>query len=199
MTELPDELQALAAAFDSSERRARELIAGLSEADGTWQPAPGSWSIAECLDHLALSNRVYLASMEPAARRARDARRMRRRRAVPGVFGGWFVKSLEPASTRKLRAPKKIVPRSSPALADAASSFFASHDQVAGFLRGYADLDLAAVRFPNPFISVLRFSLATGLHVLAAHERRHLWQAWNVRASRKPEADSWQPEAGRRT
>jgi hypothetical protein len=27
----------------------------------------------------------------------------------------------------------------------------------------------------------VRFSLATGLHVLAAHERRHLWQAWRVR------------------
>jgi hypothetical protein len=37
------------------------------------------------------------------------------------------------------------------------------------------------VVFPNPFIRGVRFSLATGLHVLEAHERRHLWQAWNVR------------------
>jgi hypothetical protein len=37
------------------------------------------------------------------------------------------------------------------------------------------------VRFPNPFIRGVRFSLATGLHVIAAHERRHLWQAWRVR------------------
>ena len=49
------------------------------------------------------------------------------------------------------------------------------------FLRAYANLDLAAVRFPNPFIRGLRFSLATGLHVITAHERRHLWQAWQVR------------------
>ena len=27
----------------------------------------------------------------------------------------------------------------------------------------------------------LRFSLASGLHVLAAHARRHLWQALGVR------------------
>jgi hypothetical protein len=37
------------------------------------------------------------------------------------------------------------------------------------------------VRFPNPFIRGVRFSLATGLHAIAAHERRHLWQAWRVR------------------
>jgi hypothetical protein len=35
--------------------------------------------------------------------------------------------------------------------------------------------------FVNPFIRGIRFSLATGLHVIAAHEHRHLWQAWNVR------------------
>ena len=49
------------------------------------------------------------------------------------------------------------------------------------FLRRYADIDLAAVRFPNPFVRRVQFSLATGLHVVAAHERRHLWQAWRVR------------------
>ena len=27
----------------------------------------------------------------------------------------------------------------------------------------------------------IRFSLATGRHVIATHERRHLWQAWRVR------------------
>jgi hypothetical protein len=41
--------------------------------------------------------------------------------------------------------------------------------------------DLAGVGFPNPFVPGVRFSLATGLHVIAAHERRHLWQAWRVR------------------
>jgi hypothetical protein len=52
---------------------------------------------------------------------------------------------------------------------------------VRAFLIEYADLDLAAVRFPNPFVRGIRFSLATGLHVITAHQRRHLWQAWRVR------------------
>ena len=37
------------------------------------------------------------------------------------------------------------------------------------------------VRFVNPFVRGIRFSLATGLHVIAAHERRHLLQGWKVR------------------
>ena len=80
-----------------------------------------------------------------------------------------------------MKAPGKIRPRPSPPLGDAMEAFMASQRDVVTFLRAYADIDLAGVRFPNPFIAGLRFSLATGLHVLAAHERRHLWQAWRVR------------------
>jgi hypothetical protein len=57
----------------------------------------------------------------------------------------------------------------------------ASQADVREFLRAHADLDLAGIRFPNPLVRSIRFSLATGLHVIAAHERRHLWQAWSVR------------------
>jgi hypothetical protein len=65
----------------------------------------------------------------------------------------------------------------------------ASHADVLAFVRGHADLDLASIGFPNPFVRGIRFSLATGLHVIAAHERRHLWQAWRVRgAIEDPEA-----------
>jgi hypothetical protein len=61
--------------------------------------------------------------------------------------------------------------------------FLASQDEVRAFLRAFAEIDLAGVRFPNPFVAGVRFSLATGLHVLASHQRRHLWQAWNVRTA----------------
>jgi hypothetical protein len=177
-------------AYAANERDARQLIDGVTEPQGVWRPAAGSWSIAECLDHLAVGNRVYLASMEPAAVRARRDGHLRRRPATPGLFGGWFVRTLEPPVTWKTRAPRKIVPRESPPLADAAAAFFASHERVARFLAEYADIDLPGVRFPNPFVRAVHFSLATGLHVLAAHERRHLWQAWNVRRQIrvKPEA-----------
>jgi len=180
---LEGSLAELDRAFFANERSARTLVDGLSEPHGTWRAAPGSWSIAECLDHLAVGNRVYLAAMEPPANRARSEGRVQRSDAVPGLIGGWFVRSLEPPVRRRLRAPRKIVPRVGPPLADAAAAFLASHAQVVSFLHEYGGVDLAGVRFPNPFIPGVRFSLATGLHVLAAHERRHLWQAWNVRGA----------------
>jgi hypothetical protein len=68
-----------------------------------------------------------------------------------------------------------------PPLADALAHFCAEQNQVRAFLHTYGDLDLAGLQYPNPFIPGIRFTLATGLHVITAHERRHLWQAWRVR------------------
>ena len=186
----PPDIAALLGAFDAAEKDARALVTGLDEPLGTWRAAPGSWSIAECLDHLAAGNRVYLRAMEPPAQRALTRGRHRRTPAVPGLIGRWFVGTFEPPVRPrfKLKAPPTIRPRLSPSLGYAAHQFFQSQDEVRAFIRRYADIDLARVRFGNPFVRAFRFSLATGLHVLAAHERRHLWQAWRVReaATREP-------------
>jgi hypothetical protein len=178
----PD-IRALAEALDAIEHEARSMAEGLTEEQGVWRTEPGSWSVAQCLDHLATANRVYLRAMEAAAAPALAQGRRRREPARPGLIGRWFVRSLEPPVKRrfKMRAPGKIVPRPSPALRDAAAQFLASQAEVRAFLEKYADIDLAGVRFANPFIPGVRFSLATGLHVIAAHERRHLWQAHRVR------------------
>ena len=178
----PD-IAALEAAFDAAEQDARALLDGLDESSGGWRLDAGTWSVAECLDHLATANTVYLRAMQPAAAQALGRGRVRRRPARPGPIGRWFVRSLEPPVTARHRrkAPALIRPRVAPALADAAAAFFESHHAVRAFLHRYADIDLAGVRFKNPFIGIIHFSLATGLHVLAAHERRHLWQAWRAR------------------
>jgi len=180
----------LDSAFDAVERDARALVAGVSETQGRWQPAPGAWSVAECLDHLATANRVYLRAMEPVSERALAAGRARRGPVRPGLVGGWFARWLEPPARPliRTRAPRVIRPRVAPPLADAAAQFFAAHHDVRAYLARFGGIDLTGVTFPNPLIPGVRFSLATGLHILAAHERRHLWQAWRARRAAEQHA-----------
>jgi hypothetical protein len=180
--DFPD-IRALQDGFDAAGRDARALVADLTHAVGEWRADARSWSVSECLDHLGTANEVYLRAMRPAAERALAHGRRRRGPARPGLIGGWFVRTLEPPvkPRSKMKAPQKIRPRSAPSLDDAAARFFAAHEEVRAFLDRFAEVDLNSVHFPNPFIPGVRFSLATGLHVLAAHERRHLWQAWRVR------------------
>jgi len=177
------EIKILDDAYAAAQSDAQSLIAGLTEAQAAWRSHPAAWSVSECLDHLATTNHIYLRAMQPVADAARRENRLRRRPALPGFFGAWFVRLLEPPVKVKTKSPDSIQPRKAPALADASAAFFASHAEAQTFLRANADLDLAAISFPNPFLKGIRFTLATGVHVIPAHERRHLHQARAVLAA----------------
>ena len=166
--------------FDAVERDARELLDGLCEEDGTRRPDPQAWSVAECLDHLAISNRAYLDAIRAAA--SVPARDSREPGAYPGWLGRWIAWTLEPpVRILRTKAPALSRPRNSPTLHDASQAFLRSHHETVAFLRASSGVDLTRARFANPFIPGLKLSLAAGLHIIAAHERRHLWQAWRVR------------------
>jgi hypothetical protein len=167
----PPELRVLEDQLGAVERDAQALVSGLTEERGGWRASLDSWSVAECLDHLAAANRVYLRAMQSAALRASEQGRQRRGPALPGAVGGVFISILEPPVTVlfRMKAPRSIRPHAAPSLADALASFVASQDEVRAFLRTNANLDLGTVRFRNPFLPGVRFSLATGLHVIVAH------------------------------
>jgi len=195
----PPDVQVLQDQLDAICGDAEALVAGLSERAGTWHSEADCWSVAECMDHLAITNRVYLDAMNEPSLRAREKGTLRQRPAVPGFVGRWFVKSLEPPVRAhfKMKAPRKITPRDTPSVADAFARFRASHDEVRAFVCSQADLDLATIQFPNPFVRGVSLSLATGLHVIAAHDRRHLWQAWRVRRSAEKAAKNGPAEGSK--
>ena len=181
--DLPPELARLEEQMDAIDQDAQALAAGLSAEHACWRARPDSWNVAECLDHLATTNLIYIDAMRPAAQRAAEQGLVRHGPALPGIVGGLFVKSLEPPVSPRLRfrAPQNIRPRSSPPIEETLTAFLASQQKVRAFLRANAGLDLARVPFRNPFLPGVRFSLATALHAIAAHDRRHLWQAWRIR------------------
>lgn len=197
--DLPDELRRLIDELHAADRDAAGLVEGLSDEQGTKRLAPDAWSVAECLDHLAVANRVYLGAMSGPAREARSRGRTRLRAAQPGWPGRLFIYTLEPPPKwwSRLKAPRKIRPRASPSLADAYARFLESQAAARDFTSENADLDLAGIRFPNPFVPGVRFSLATGLHVIPAHDRRHLLQAWKVRNALHGRSDEVTPRRSR--
>ena len=185
------DLRELQDRLEAAERDAKALVAGLSEEQGILRGQSGGWSVAQCLDHLATGNRVYLGAMQEAAKRARVRGRYRRRPARPGWVGRIFVWMFGPRVPRwfRLRAPRSIRPRAQASLAETLASFLAAQADVRAFILAEADLDLAGTRFRNPFVPGFRFSLATGLHIITAHEIRHLEQAWRVRRAIELELD----------
>lgn len=158
---------------------ARALAAGVSEAQAHWQPDGGAkWSITQNLQHLARTNEIYVAAMRAGLAGAPKAAPVADLEAVPTALGRWFVRMMEPPPRFRVKTRRAVQPASTGSLAEALESFLRSQEAVGAFAREAAVHNLATT-FKSPF-GPIRPRIATGLLVIAAHDRRHLWQARQV-------------------
>ncbi len=181
--ELTPGLNAVLNALDQADEKARSMVAEISDAQAGWQPREGAWSISQCLDHLGRTNVSYAEALRAAISAARPAQHPFSGQIRPGWLSRLFIGLLEPPPKGKGRAPKKIRPAAHVTKDEALRSILQSHDEVRGVIRQGSGFDLNRVRFHNPFVSSIRFTVGAGLLIIAAHDRRHLWQAEQVRCA----------------
>jgi len=179
---LPADLQRILDDVNDTDRVAERLAASCTDEQFHWRPRGGTgWSIAECLDHLATINAFYVKAIQPGVDRARTRGWARQGPLKPGFFGALFINSLEPPVKRRLRAPRGMQPRAAKGRDEILADYRAAHDAVRRLIMDAAEIDANRARYRNPFLKVLNFRVSTGLGVIAAHDRRHLWQAEQVR------------------
>jgi hypothetical protein len=181
MPALPVDLQELVDAFDAADREADGIASGLSEQQFHWQPDGGrAWGVALCLDHLATANRVYGDAMLPGIERARQQSWTRRGPIASTVWGRWFINSMEPPVKRRGSAPAKIRPAARGSRAEVLAAYHDAHRRIRELIETCAGLDVNRATFTNPFLSWVKVRVGTGFRIMAAHDRRHLWQARRV-------------------
>src|SRR5262249_47885138 len=171
----PKDLQTVLNELDRTDAEARQLVSRLSDAQLNWQPDGGAgWSVGQCLDHLAQTTALYTPALRTAVRKAKVSSTNAWKPIQPGWLGRWFIAELEPPPKRKLKSPKKVVPSSQVSGAEVLKAFVAAHDQVRLLVQEARNLDLNSIRFRNPFLRILPWTVGTGLIIIGAHDRRHL-------------------------
>ena len=177
---LTAEIEAFRAQFERLAEDADALVAPLSDAQFTWRPAADAWSVADCIEHLNVVARLYLPSLD-----AGIADAIRRGMYAGGPFaynwiGRFFVYMLEPPSKLKTRTPAAFRPASGRSRHEIMAAFRAYQVQFIDRLRQANGLDLARARVLSPAGRWIRIPLGSAFAMMAAHERRHLWQARKV-------------------
>ncbi len=167
--------------IDAADRCAKELVSSLTVDQLNWQSARGSWSVGQCLEHLCMTNEAYLPAIA-AALAGKGAASVEE--IAPGWFGRWFIRSyIEPSpQTKRASAPKKIAPGSRVELS-VLDRFLSNNQAARELIRRAGAHDVNRIRFKNPFIPGIRFTVGTGLQIICSHERRHLLQADRVKQS----------------
>jgi uncharacterized damage-inducible protein DinB len=177
---LAPELDDLRRQFEDITRSLDDLLADLRDDQFSWRPATDAWSIGHVLDHLNASARHYLPILDEGISEA-----IRR-----GIYGegpfhySWLGRALvyanEPPSRLKVKAPQRVQPSAMRARHEIVAALRAYQVQFVDRLRQANGLDLARARVGSPVHKWVRFSLGSGFALMAAHERRHLWQARRI-------------------
>ena len=106
-TVLPADLQAILDDLDTSDRKARRIAGGLSDAQANWQPSETAWSVGQCLDHLARANTVYTAALLTAVTDPRAERKSRRAPIQPAWFSRRFIRTIEHLLKEDTERPRR--------------------------------------------------------------------------------------------
>lgn len=165
--------------YQANQAKAKQLAGSLSGNQLNWKNGNG-WSVAECLAHIAATNRAVGDAMKDAV-----DRRIAGRPAtggglpLPGFAAHMIAKSLEPPPKFKAKAAAGTRPEGPTYDAGILDTYIASHEKLLAVLKKGGALHLSAMNFKHPVLPV-RVPVDAGLAMMAAHDRRHLWQAGQV-------------------
>ena len=167
--------------IESNQQDAKVLLRGLTDAQFNWKPAQAVWSMAENLTHLSATTGPDLPELVRTVRQAKQDKLYATGPFRYGMLSRWFVSSREPPPKRRVKAPKMYAPPPHAPLDRALDGFLTQLEQLAELARESNGLDLARVKTKFPAVKFLKMSLGARFLLLTAHNRRHLWQAQQVK------------------
>lgn len=174
------ELTSLVSQAAAISHDAQKVFGGLSKDQLNWKPGAERWSVAQCFAHLITSNSGYLPLIDDVLKGQKKSSVWQKLPFVPGMWGKLLIKSLDPAQTRKMKAPKKFQPSQSDVSGSIIHDFVTQQGQLLEKMQATANLDLERIVITSPAASFVTYSLMDAYRIIVVHERRHFQQAQRV-------------------
>jgi hypothetical protein len=177
---LIQELEEYRRQFVAARDDAQALLLNLTSEQFNWCSQPGSWSIAQCIDHLNVTGKIYGATIDEKIAGARAQQLFSQGPFPHKWLDNLFVRSLEPPVKLKFKAPKQFIPQTDKSLQAVSEEFMLLQEQFLTRLQNANGLDLTRIKVSSPVTKLLKMTLMGVFGLVVAHERRHLWQARQV-------------------
>jgi hypothetical protein len=183
---LDPDIAMLVIEFDANLSHAETIVHGLTREQFQWRPQPGRWSIGECIAHLNAANGINLPEIEEGIAKGR-ARGLKGQGPFRyGFLMRKFTASQEPPVKKKHKAPKSMVPPSHVDPDETFNEYKRVSSELKRLTKEADGLHLGKVKLRLPGLptlprAIVRVPLGGWLGFITTHDRRHLWQAEQVR------------------
>jgi uncharacterized damage-inducible protein DinB len=164
--------------LESVTEDARTAFAGLTGDQLNWKPAPESWSVAQCLEHLIHINRLYFPLLDKLASGPVTPTFWEKYSPLSGVLGRALISALSPDNPRKSKTSRKAEPSASTIDAGIVDRFADHQAELITKVRGISPaVERHRTIVTSPMMGWVTYSLDDCLTIIAVHEKRHLQQA----------------------
>ncbi|RYU93677.1 DinB family protein [Emticicia agri] len=141
-------------------------------------PDNGSWSIAQCFEHLNSYGCYYLPQIKNALNKNTE-------HSLTNVFkgswlGSYFTRMMLPSNTKKYKAFKNHIPSANLNAHQVLATFIEQQETLLSYLKQARTIDLDKIRVPISIAKWVRLKLGDVFQFMIAHDERHIQQAERV-------------------
>lgn len=142
-----------------------------------WKPSPDTWSIAQVLDHIIVSDTTYYPQFQNLFAGNYRPTWDQKIGFLSRFWGARLIKDTGPVSTSKFKNPAVFNP-SQNTIDDTIVQRFGVHqkEMVESFMK-MESFDLQATILASPVSGIIAYNLSDLMQILVGHQQRHLAQA----------------------
>src|SRR5215211_2806019 len=148
----------LIAATDSIAAETNTTFGHFTPSQLNWKPSSERWSVAQCFDHLLTANEGFFPAIDNVLA-GKKRTFWETLPLLPALGGKLLIKAVEPASTRKFKAPKMFQPAQSDVSASVINDFVEQQAQIIEKMKATEHLDLEKIVITSPVTAVITYSL----------------------------------------
>ncbi len=164
-----------------AKEKIRSEFSNISLAQLNWKTSAESRSIAQCLEHLAISHSTYFPALERITEGAYKMSFWERFSPFSAVCGRLLKDQLQEQPKKKFRAPTIIRPSVSDLTMEIIEHYHQSLDKFLQYISDCRNVDIDKTIITSPAIGIVTYSLRDAFQFLIQHEHRHINQAIRVK------------------
>jgi hypothetical protein len=153
----------------------------LTELQLNWKPAPSSWSVAECIEHLLLAFDGYIKGLATIIEKGNNENVIAKSTYKISLAGKLMVFAVDPSIKIPIPAPPKFKPEKHKTYThEVLRNFQNTIHLISSQLEAGKSLDWNLLKITSPVTSLLKLTMGDTFEVLTLHALRHLKQAQKV-------------------
>jgi hypothetical protein len=148
----------------------------LSDAQLNWKPAENLWSIAECIEHLSITNQLYFDEIEKQFSEKQIACNDEETPVKHRFFGKLIIKTVDPSNIKKTKTFSVFQPSKSFINKNSITKLIEIQKSLINLISSSVNLDTNRYSMSSPASKLVRENFSDVIEIIRLHNKRHLIQ-----------------------